>query len=238
MKLTRMLGFALVAALIGTAAYAQKNPIVGGKEMFPSKNIIENAVNSADHTTLVAAVKAAGLVDTLQGAGPFTVFAPTNDAFGALPKATLDEALGDPKGLLIYHVVDGKLSLDRLAGTHKTLQGGSLEVTGSGEDFKVNGAPAWSAATCRRPTPRSTSSTRCSCPGADQYARTPLAYLDPAAAKVPGAAIRRYARAAAHGCRSTAPSPSRGARRPAAAPALVNGWTRTTTTRSTPPKPI
>src|SRR5262247_4803852 len=70
-----------------------KNPIVGGQEMFPNKNIIQNAVNSADHTTLVAAVKAAGLVETLQGAGPFTVFAPTNDAFAKLPAGTVDTLL-------------------------------------------------------------------------------------------------------------------------------------------------
>ena len=69
------------AALLTASAFA-KNPMVGGKEMFPTKNIVENAVNSADHTTLVAAVKAAGLVDTLTSPGPFTVFAPTNEAFG------------------------------------------------------------------------------------------------------------------------------------------------------------
>jgi uncharacterized surface protein with fasciclin (FAS1) repeats len=73
MSVARLSRFALAALLVSSAAFAQKNPIVGGKEMFPNKNIVENAVNSADHTTLVAAVKAAGLVDTLQGAGPFTV---------------------------------------------------------------------------------------------------------------------------------------------------------------------
>ena len=72
------LGFAIVALALTSAWAGMKNPVVGGKEMYPTKNIIENAVNSADHTTLVAAVKAAGLVDTLSGAGPFTVFAPTN----------------------------------------------------------------------------------------------------------------------------------------------------------------
>jgi uncharacterized surface protein with fasciclin (FAS1) repeats len=71
----------LFAVSLTAVGYAAKNPIVGGKEMFPNKNIVENAVNSADHTTLVAAVKAAGLVETLQGPGPFTVFAPTNAAF-------------------------------------------------------------------------------------------------------------------------------------------------------------
>ena len=101
------------------------------------------ASNTPALSTLATAVKEAGLVGTLNGAKEITVFAPTNDAFGSLPKATLDKALGDPKGLLTtvltYHVVEGKLSPDRLAGTHKTLQGGSLEVTGSGDDFKVNG---------------------------------------------------------------------------------------------------
>ena len=82
---------ALSVALVGTAFAAET--VVGGAPMYPSKNIIENAVNSQDHTTLVAAVKAAGLVDTLQGAGPFTVFAPTNDAFAALPAGTVDTLL-------------------------------------------------------------------------------------------------------------------------------------------------
>jgi uncharacterized surface protein with fasciclin (FAS1) repeats len=94
-------------------------------------------------SSLVGAVKEAGLVDTLNSADGITVFAPTNDAFSALPKATLDAAMADPKGLLTtvltYHVVEGKLTPDRLAGTHKTLQGDTLKITGTGEDFKVNG---------------------------------------------------------------------------------------------------
>ena len=94
MKLASMFGTALaVVAIAGLAGRAEKNPIVGGKEMFPNKNIVENAVNSADHTTLVAAVKAAGLVDTLKSAGPFTVFAPTNAAFAKLPAGTVDTLL-------------------------------------------------------------------------------------------------------------------------------------------------
>jgi uncharacterized surface protein with fasciclin (FAS1) repeats len=101
------------------------------------------ASNNPELSTLVTAVKKAGLVDTLNTANGITVFAPTNDAFGALPKATLDKALGDPNGLLTtvltYHVVQGQLTPDQLAGTHKTLQGGTVEVSGSGEDFKVNG---------------------------------------------------------------------------------------------------
>jgi len=151
MKLTRMLGFALVTALIGTAAYAQKNPMVGGKEMFPSKNIIENAVNSADHTTLVAAVKAAGLVDTLQGAGPFTVFAPTNDAFAKLPAGTVDTLLkpenkGTLTKVLTYHVVPGRLSSADLrkeikagngSATLKTVAGGTLWASMKGNDIML-----------------------------------------------------------------------------------------------------
>ncbi len=101
------------------------------------------ASNNPVLSTLVTAVKEAGLVDTLNSADGITVFAPTNDAFSALPKATLDKAMGDPKGLLTtvlsYHVVEGKLTPEMLAGSHKTLQGGTLEVSGSGEDFKVNG---------------------------------------------------------------------------------------------------
>lgn len=102
------------AALTVSSAFA-KNPMVGGKEMFPDKNIVQNAVNSADHTTLVAAVKAAGLVDTLQSAGPFTVFAPVNEAFAKLPAGTVDNLLKpENKDMLVkvltYHVVAGKLS--------------------------------------------------------------------------------------------------------------------------------
>jgi uncharacterized surface protein with fasciclin (FAS1) repeats len=101
------------------------------------------ASNNPVLSSLVGAVKEAGLADTLNAADGITVFAPTNDAFSALPKAILDAAMADPKGLLTtvltYHVVEGKLSPEMLAGTHKTLQGGTLEITGSGEDFKVNG---------------------------------------------------------------------------------------------------
>ena len=82
----------LAFALISAPAFAE-NPMVGGAAMYETKNIVENAVNSKDHTTLVAAVKAAGLVDALQGAGPFTVFAPVNDAFAALPAGTVDTLL-------------------------------------------------------------------------------------------------------------------------------------------------
>jgi len=108
--------FAVATASFCTAANAQmKDPDVGGAAMYPTKNIIENAVNSPDHTTLVAAVKAAGLVETLEGAGPFTVFAPTNEAFAKLPAGTVDTLLKpENKAMLVkiltYHVVAGKVS--------------------------------------------------------------------------------------------------------------------------------
>ena len=86
MKTTKFLSVAFFALVLGATSYAQKAVTVGGAPMYPTKNIIENAANSKDHTTLVAAVKAAGLVETLQGKGPFTVFAPTNAAFNKLPK--------------------------------------------------------------------------------------------------------------------------------------------------------
>jgi uncharacterized surface protein with fasciclin (FAS1) repeats len=128
------------AALPASAVYAAKNPIVGGQEMLPTKNIIQNAVNSADHTTLVAAVKAAGLVDTLSAAGPFTVFAPTNAAFAKLPDGTVDNLLKpESKDTLVkvltYHVVAGRVSADDVAkqikagkgtATLKTVSGGTL----------------------------------------------------------------------------------------------------------------
>jgi uncharacterized surface protein with fasciclin (FAS1) repeats len=149
MSVARLSRFALAALLVSTAAFAQKNPIVGGKEMFPSKNIIENAVNSADHTTLVAAVKAAGLVETLQGAGPFTVFAPTNAAFQKLPAGTVDTLLKpENKGMLTtiltYHVVPGRLSsvdlkkqikMDKGTATLKTVSGGMLWAMMKGNDI-------------------------------------------------------------------------------------------------------
>lgn len=115
----------------------------GSLEALAQDPVATAASNTPELSTLVTAVKQADLVDTLNSAQGITVFAPTNDAFGALPKPTLDKALGDPKGLLTivltYHVVQGQLTPDQLAGSHKTLQGGTLEVSGSGEDFTVNG---------------------------------------------------------------------------------------------------
>jgi len=124
---------------------------VGGAPMYPSKTIVQNAVNSKDHTTLVAAVKAAGLVDTLQGAGPFTVFAPTNAAFDRLPAGTVPTLLkpenkGTLTTVLTYHVVPGRLSAADLAARAKanggkavltTVQGGELTVWGDGNAWYV-----------------------------------------------------------------------------------------------------
>src|SRR4029453_7897751 len=101
------------------------------------------ASNTPELSTLVTAVNKADLAGTLNSAQGLTVFAPTNDAFAAVPKATLDKAMGDPKGLLTtvltYHVVQGQLAPDQLAGSHKTLQGDTLQITSSGQDFTVNG---------------------------------------------------------------------------------------------------
>lgn len=119
MKIATKLAAATAALTIATAAYAE-NPMVGGAAMFETKNIVENAVNSADHTTLVAAVQAADLVETLQGPGPFTVFAPVNDAFAALPAGTVDTLLmPENKDMLVKvltaHVVAGDWSAADIA---------------------------------------------------------------------------------------------------------------------------
>jgi len=108
-----VLAVMLLLSAVSSFTFAQKNPIVGGEEMYPTKNIVENAVNSKDHTTLVAAVKAAGLVDVLSGKGPFTVFAPVNSAFDMLPAGTVDMLLKpENKDMLVkiltYHVIAGK----------------------------------------------------------------------------------------------------------------------------------
>src|ERR1700709_2275149 len=111
--------FVIAAMAFSTSVYAQKNPMVGGAAMYTTKDIVDNAVNSKDHTTLVAAVKAAGLVETLKGPGPFTVFAPTNDAFAALADGTVDMLLKPENKsklttILTYHVVPGKLDATAL----------------------------------------------------------------------------------------------------------------------------
>jgi uncharacterized surface protein with fasciclin (FAS1) repeats len=137
MKTRKFLSVALFALVFGATSFAQKSVMVGGAEMYPSKNIIENAVNSKDHTTLVAAVKAAGLVETLQGAGPFTVFAPTNSAFDKLPKGTV-ETLLKPENLkmlqtiLTYHVVAGKMNASDIAAAIKAGNGKATLNTVSG----------------------------------------------------------------------------------------------------------
>ena len=118
MKRKPILLLSIVAIACMTFA-ADKTPIVGGQPMYPNKDIIDNAVNSADHTTLVAAVKAAGLVDTLKGPGPFTVFAPTNEAFAKLPAGTVETLLKpENKDMLVkiltYHVVAGRISASDL----------------------------------------------------------------------------------------------------------------------------
>ncbi|MFZ1313123.1 MAG: fasciclin domain-containing protein [Chitinophagaceae bacterium] len=143
MKQIKFAGLMLAAILSMNSAFAQGNRMkektveVGGAAMYPSKNIVENAVNSKDHTTLVAAVKAAGLVETLQTAGPFTVFAPTNDAFGMLPAGTV-EALVMPENkarltsILTYHVVAGRLATKELDELIKKGKGVADLVTVAG----------------------------------------------------------------------------------------------------------
>ena len=132
---------ALMLSVASVSAFAAMNPMVGGAEMFAEKNIVENAMNSKDHTTLVAAVVAAGLVDTLKSAGPFTVFAPTNDAFAALPAGTVDKLLmADMKDtltkVLTCHVIGAKaLAADVMSmvkadgGMHKVKTVGGCELT-------------------------------------------------------------------------------------------------------------
>lgn len=139
---SRKVLMAALAALAFTialpAARAQMDPEVGGAPMFASKNIVENAMNSKDHTTLVAAVKAAGLVDTLQTPGPFTVFAPTNEAFDKLPAGTVDKLLKPENKdmltkVLTYHVVPGRISASDLEKKIKAGQGKAELKTVQGE---------------------------------------------------------------------------------------------------------
>lgn len=131
LALVTLLGTASIQA--ASAQTKEKTVMVGGAAMYPSKNIIENAVNSKDHTTLVAAVKAAGLVETLSGPGPFTVFAPTNEAFNALPAGTV-ETLVKPENkatltkILTYHVVAGRMTAADLMKAIKA-GGGKAELT-------------------------------------------------------------------------------------------------------------
>jgi len=137
-----------IGALALTLAAQCNMPMVGGAPMYPSKDIIQNAMNSKDHTTLVAAVKAAGLVDTLEGPGPFTVFAPTNAAFEKLPAGTVDTLLKPEnqdqlKKVLTYHVVSGRITASKLESmikkgggqaTLKTVEGGTLTAMMEGSN--------------------------------------------------------------------------------------------------------
>ena len=134
---TLLLAGTIAVSALATAAYAE-NPMVGGAAMFANKNIVENAVNSKDHTTLVAAVKAAGLVDTLSGAGPFTVFAPTNAAFAKLPAGTVDTLIKPENkamltGVLTYHVVPGRITAADIAAKAKANGGTATYTTVQGE---------------------------------------------------------------------------------------------------------
>ncbi len=151
MKKFKFLFAGLFALSFAGTVQAQAPVTVGGAAMYPTKNIIENAVNSKDHTTLVAAVKAAGLVETLEGPGPFTVFAPTNEAFAMLPAGTVDNLLKPENkatltSILTYHVVSGKLDAAALMAKVKegmgtaqltTVQGGYLWVMVKGGKIMV-----------------------------------------------------------------------------------------------------
>jgi len=162
MNQLKRLFFVATAVMFVNASFAQKEKtvMVGGAAMYPSKNIVQNAVNSKDHTTLVAAVTAAGLVETLQSAGPFTVFAPTNSAFGLLPAGTVDNLLKPESkpaltGVLTYHVVAGRWSSAAIAkmikdgnGTAevKTVAGGKLWLMMEGNKLAIkdeNGGVAY-----------------------------------------------------------------------------------------------
>lgn len=150
-KMNTIVALTLGSVLALSVPAAARNPMVGGAAMYPTKNIVQNAVNSKDHTTLVAAVKAAGLVDTLSSKGPFTVFAPTNAAFAKLPAGTVDTLLkpenkGTLTAVLTYHVVPGTFTAQQIAAlaarnkgvaTLKTVQGENLRLMKSGGGWLV-----------------------------------------------------------------------------------------------------
>jgi uncharacterized surface protein with fasciclin (FAS1) repeats len=154
MKKIKHLFLLAIVAIATTTASAQTTKMVGGAAMYPTKNIIENAVNSKDHTTLVAAVKAASLVETLSSAGPFTVFAPTNAAFAKLPAGTVDGLLKPESkdalaGILTYHVIAGKVgAADVIAAIKKgggkfvakTVAGGELTFSLKGKKVQITDA--------------------------------------------------------------------------------------------------
>ena len=159
MKLVSKWMIAASIVLTSAVASAQKPVMVGGAEMYPTKDIVDNAVNSNDHTTLVAAVKAAGLVETLKGDGPFTVFAPTNAAFNKLPKGTVETLLKPENkekltSILTYHVVAGKVDSKSLikmikdgggSYTAATVQGGNLTFMMKGKGIQVKDAKGGTA---------------------------------------------------------------------------------------------
>ena len=148
-KVILILTVAISSVFAVNTANAQKTKMVGGAEMFPTKDIIDNAVNSKDHTTLVAAVKAAGLVETLKGKGPFTVFAPTNAAFDKLPKGTVETLLKPENkamltSILTYHVLSGRMSAADIkkkikegkgTASFKTVSGGTLMAMMQGKNI-------------------------------------------------------------------------------------------------------
>ncbi len=153
------LAVALAAPLAAGPVYAEMTKMVGGAPMYPSKNIVENAVHSKDHTTLVAAVKAAGLVDTLEGPGPFTVLAPTNEAFNKLPPGTVKTLLEPANkdkltAVLTYHVIPGKMTakdiadkVDSMGGHYSvtTVQGAQLSFSRMGKGLAVTDAKGQTA---------------------------------------------------------------------------------------------
>jgi len=147
---TLFAGVLLATGAAGTTAFAQENPMVGGAPMLSERNIIENAVNSEDHTTLVAAVEAAGLVETLQGEGPFTVFAPTNAAFNKLPDGTVDNLLMEENKdqltkILTAHVVAGDLHSEDLISKARANGGRYNMQTVSGDALtaELRGSSVW-----------------------------------------------------------------------------------------------
>ena len=153
MKLSTFVLSGLAAAALAVSAIAlptiakEMTVEVGGAPMYPSKNIIQNAVNSKDHTTLVAAVKAAGLVDTLSGKGPFTVFAPTNDAFAKLPAGTVESLLKPENkakltAILTYHVVPGAVKAEQVTKLDeaKTVNGAMVKVSTDHGKVMINDA--------------------------------------------------------------------------------------------------
>lgn len=142
---SRKIALAITGALLltGVTVVRAENPMVGGAAMYPTKTIVENAMNSHDHTTLVAAVKAAGLVETLSGPGPFTVFAPTNAAFEKLPAGTVDMLLKPENKaklaqILTYHVVAGRMTATDIEANARAHDGKAMLTTVEGEQLTAS----------------------------------------------------------------------------------------------------